>query len=225
MSPQRTTSTPHGSLFQVSDEWNRTHFYPLVKRSLDIIASMILLILLAPLMGIVALLIKLTDEGSIIFSQIRVGKDGRRFRCFKFRSMITNAEPLKAKLMAQNKHADSKTFKIANDPRITWIGRLIRKTSIDELPQLVNVLLGDMSLVGPRPPVPTEVEQYSPYELRRLEVKPGLTCIWQVSGRADLGFDQQVKLDLEYISTQGVWLDLKLLVLTVPAVISGKGAY
>jgi len=197
----------------------------LFKRILDIAVSVAMLILLSPLFLIVAALIKLTDGGPVLFWQSRVGKWGREFPFPKFRSMVLNAEELKAKLLEQSDHADSRTFKMKKDPRITWLGRIIRKLSIDELPQLWNVLIGDMSLVGPRPPVPKEVSQYTLSDRRRLDVKPGLTCIWQISGRGDIPFPRQVELDVEYIESSSIWLDIVILVKTVPAVLFGKGAY
>lgn len=151
--------------------------------------------------------------------------NGRRFRCWKFRSMSIDADQRKEELMEDNEMAGGTTFKIKRDPRVTRIGRFIRKASIDELPQLWNVFVGDMSLVGPRPPVPQEVAEYDAYEMRRLAVKPGITCIWQVSGRSDIPFREQVRLDIEYISKRCVWLDLMLLLKTIPAVLFARGAY
>jgi lipopolysaccharide/colanic/teichoic acid biosynthesis glycosyltransferase len=198
----------------------------IVKRTVDIAISATALLLLSPLFLAVAVCIKATDRGPILFWQQRVGKWGTEFPFPKFRSMVTNAEELKKKLLEQNDHSDgSITFKMKRDPRITWIGRIIRKLSIDELPQLMCVLRGQMSLVGPRPPVPMEVEQYTLDDRRRLEATPGLTCIWQVSGRGDIPFDQQVELDVRYIESQSLWVDIKLLLQTVPAVLLGKGAY
>jgi lipopolysaccharide/colanic/teichoic acid biosynthesis glycosyltransferase len=199
--------------------------YLTAKRSVDILISATLLILLIPLFLIVGLLIKLTDGGPVFFRQSRVGIRGKEFFFNKFRSMIVNAEAMKQEILKLNKHRNSITFKMIRDPRITWIGRILRKTSIDELPQLWNVLLGEMTLVGPRPAVPSEVARYNSHERRRLNTVPGLTCIWQVSGRADLDFRQQVDLDLKYIRERSFWLDVKLLLLTIPAVLSGKGAY
>lgn len=200
--------------------------YIAAKRALDVVASSTALILLAPMFLLIALIIKFTDRGPIFFRQKRVGQSGAQFDFFKFRSMCTNAESLKAELMKQNKHStQSITFKMARDPRVTWIGRILRKTSLDELPQLWNVLRGEMTLVGPRPAVVGEVIKYNRHERLRLGVAPGLTCIWQVSGRADLDFQQQVELDLRYIRNRNFWLDIKLVFLTVPAVLSGKGAY
>ncbi len=196
-----------------------------LKRALDIVVSLAMLILLSPLFAFVAACVKLTDGGPVLFWQARVGQWGREFPFPKFRSMVMNAEKLKDTLLAQNQHGDGVTFKMKKDPRVTWIGRIIRKLSIDELPQLWCVLKGDMSLVGPRPPVPREVRLYTLADRRRLDVTPGLTCIWQVSGRGDIPFPQQVQLDLQYIESQSFWLDVKLLLATVPAVLLGKGAY
>lgn len=197
-----------------------------LKRTIDVTVSLAALVALAPLFAAVAACIKLTDRGPCLFWQSRVGKWGREFPFPKFRSMVTNAESLKDQLLEENDHGDAGvTFKMKRDPRVTWIGRIIRKLSIDELPQLWCVLRGDMSLVGPRPPVPREVELYTLADRRRLDATPGLTCIWQVSGRGDIPFDQQVELDVSYIESCSVWLDLNLLVQTVPAVLLGKGAY
>lgn len=195
------------------------------KRGIDIIASAAALAALSPVFLLVSILIKLTDGGDILFWQTRVGRWGREIYFPKFRSMAPNAEKLKDALLSQSHHKSSITFKMKNDPRVTWIGRIIRKTSIDELPQLWCVLKGDMSLVGPRPPVPREVVEYTLSDRRRLDVIPGLTCIWQVSGRGDIPFPQQVELDVQYIQSRSLWLDIKLLFKTIPAVIFGKGAY
>jgi lipopolysaccharide/colanic/teichoic acid biosynthesis glycosyltransferase len=196
-----------------------------LKRLLDIAVSTLMLVALFGLFLIVAVLIKVTDGGPVLYWQTRVGKWGKEFPFPKFRSMVANAERLKDSLLEQNKHEDAKTFKMKRDPRITWIGRIIRKLSIDELPQLWCVLKGDMSLVGPRPPVPREVAMYSLADRRRLDVTPGLTCIWQVSGRSDIPFPQQVELDVQYIHSRSFLRDLKILFMTVPAVLLGKGAY
>ena len=196
-----------------------------LRRMIDIIASFTLLALLSPLFALVALLIKITDGGPILYVATRVGRWGAEFPCPKFRSMKINANALKAALMEQNDHKEGVTFKMKKDPRVTWIGRIIRKLSIDELPQLWCVLKGEMSLVGPRPPVPDEVAKYTLGERKRLDVIPGLTCIWQVKGRGDIPFPEQVELDIEYIKSQSLYLDIKLLILTVPAVLFGKGAY
>ncbi len=199
--------------------------YQVAKRALDIVMSALLLILLSPLLLLSALFVKLTDGGSVFYPHIRVGEGGNEFTCYKFRSMVVNAEKMKAELAFYNSHDDQRTFKIPDDPRVTWIGRWMRRTSVDELPQLLNVLKGEMSIVGPRPPVVSEVEQYTWDDMQRLAVKPGLTCIWQVSGRSRLPFPEQLKMDVEYIENRSLALDLKLIVLTIPAVLSADGAY
>jgi exopolysaccharide biosynthesis polyprenyl glycosylphosphotransferase len=195
-----------------------------LKRTLDIIISAFMLIVLSPLLLVTALAIKLDNPGPVFYCQIRVGKWGRLFKMYKFRSMIVNADKVKANLLSQNE-SGGVIFKMKHDPRITRVGRIIRKLSIDELPQLGNVLKGDMSLVGPRPPVSSEVEQYDYSDRRRLEVTPGITCIWQVSGRSNLDFQQQVSLDVQYIESQSFGQDIKILLKTIPAVLLGKGAY
>jgi lipopolysaccharide/colanic/teichoic acid biosynthesis glycosyltransferase len=203
----------------------RAAVVPFLKRTLDIVVAATMLLLLAPLFAVVALLVKLTDGGPVLFWQKRVGRWGREFNFPKFRSMVVNAEQLKASLLARNDHGGGVTFKMKRDPRVTWIGRIIRRLSIDELPQLWCVLRGDMSLVGPRPPVPGEVAKYTLEDRRRLDVVPGLTCIWQVSGRGNIPFPQQVALDAEYVEKRSLWLDFVLLLRTIPAVLTGRGAF
>ena len=189
--------------------------YSVTKRLIDIVGSLCGIILLSPLFLIVAILIKLEDpKGKVFFAQERNGRYPKTFKMYKFRSMVHNAEELLKDLMDRNEQTGP-VFKINDDPRITKVGKFIRKTSIDELPQLFNVLKGDMSLVGPRPPIPHEVEQYNSYQMQRLAVKPGLTCIWQVSGRNNIGFDEWVEMDIEYIKTRNLWLDIKLIFKTV----------
>ena len=196
------------------------------KRALDIVGSGCALIGLAPVFALIGLLIKCEDRGPIVFCQVRVGRHGREFKMLKFRSMRVDAEAVRAALLAANQHGQQGvTFKMKRDPRITPVGRLIRRTSIDELPQLWCILRGDMSLVGPRPPLPSEVARYTLADRERLLVTPGLTCIWQVSGRSEVPFPQQVQMDLDYIRAPGLWADLKLLLKTLPAVIRGHGAY
>jgi exopolysaccharide biosynthesis polyprenyl glycosylphosphotransferase len=194
-----------------------------VKRALDIVGSSCALILLSPLLVVVALLIALTSPGPILFRQVRVGRYGRPFHMLKFRSMVVDAEALKPGLMARNEQCGP-VFKIKDDPRITRIGRFIRKYSIDELPQFINVLRGDMSIVGPRPPVPSEVEKYEAWQRRRLSVRPGITCLWQVSGRNEVSFEQWMYLDMEYIDHWSLAADIKLILKTLPVVVSGRGA-
>jgi exopolysaccharide biosynthesis polyprenyl glycosylphosphotransferase len=195
------------------------------KRLMDIVISLVALILLSPLFAIVALLIKLTDGGPVFYVQTRIGKQGKAFPFPKFRSMVLNADKMKDNLLDQAERKGDVTFKMKKDPRVTSIGRFIRRFSIDELPQVWCVLKGDMSIVGPRPPVPREVALYTQEDRRRLEVTPGLTGIWQVSGRSDIGFKQQVELDVLYIESHGFWLDIMLILKTIPAVLTGKGAY
>lgn len=196
-----------------------------IKRFLDIVLSLAALIVLAPLFLVLIVLIKLTSPGPVFFVQIRVGQYGRNFCFYKFRSMYIDAEQRKKELLEQNQSKDGVIFKMKNDPRITPIGRILRKTSMDELPQFLNVLFGDMSLVGPRPPLPSEVRQYTLEERKRLNVRPGLTCLWQVSGRSDIPFKEQVSLDKQYISSRSLRQDLRILLRTVPAILSGRGAY
>ena len=192
-----------------------------LKRMIDLVGSVGALVCLSPVFAATALAIRLESKGPVFFAQTRVGRDGRHFKFWKFRSMRTDAEALKAKLMQQNESKDGVIFKMKNDPRITKVGRFIRKYSIDELPQLWNVLIGDLSLVGPRPPVPSEVAQYTLEERKRLNVIPGLTCLWQIKGRSDIPFKEQVRLDTEYIRTRGFWSDLKILLKTPAAILSG----
>lgn len=204
--------------------WWLTAGTAVLKRALDIIGSFVLLVLLSPLLLLIAILVKLEDGGPVIFAQTRVGRFGREFKMYKIRSMCLDAEKRLAELLAKNQHKEGVTFKLKDDPRITRVGKWLRKFSLDELPQFWNVFIGDMSLVGPRPPVPREVAMYSLQDRRRLAVKPGITCIWQVSGRANIDFSGQVQLDVNYIEQQNFWMDVNLLVRTVPAVFLGKGA-
>lgn len=195
------------------------------KRIVDVAVSATALAVLSPLLLVIAVCIVLDDEGPVLFLQTRVGQYGRPFRMLKFRSMRRDAEKYLAQVLAANQHAAGVTFKLKRDPRVTRVGRWLRRFSLDELPQLYNVLVGDMSLVGPRPPVPREVEKYSLTDRRRLMVKPGLTCLWQISGRAEIDFPGQVKLDVAYIENQCLTEDLRILLRTVPAVLLGAGAY
>lgn len=194
------------------------------KRSMDVAGAAIGLVLASPLMLATAIAVKRCDGGPVIFAQERVGKDGKPFKMYKFRSMYQDAEARLAELQKYNQ-VDGPAFKMVNDPRITPVGKFIRKTSIDELPQLWNILKGDMSIVGPRPPLPREVAQYSDWDWGRLAVKPGLTCYWQISGRSDVSFDEWMRLDLKYVEEQGLWTDLKILFRTVAVVLRGDGAY
>lgn len=195
------------------------------KRALDVLLASVLLVLLAPLFLLIACVIKLVDGGPVLHWQRRIGYRGREFWFPKFRSMHVGAEKLQVALRPYTDYPESLTFKMRRDPRLTFIGRPLRILSLDELPQLFSVLRGEMSMVGPRPPLPEEVALYSETERRRLEVKPGLTCIWQVSGRSAIPFPSQVVMDLYYIRHRDLWLDFKLLLLTIPAVLSCRGAY
>lgn len=202
----------------------RVRVEPLLKRGLDLFIILSAVLFILPLMLITALAIKLDSPGPIFFRQTRVGRDGRLFTCYKFRSMSVDAEERKAALQAQNE-ADGPVFKIQNDPRVTRVGHIIRRLSIDELPQMLNVLKVDMSLVGPRPPLPQEVQAYELHQLRRLEVIPGLTGLQQVSGRSNLDFESWIHLDLQYIEEQSLWRDIQIMLKTIPTVLFGRGAY
>ena len=198
--------------------------YDFLKRVLDIVCSGLALLVLSPVLLVIAIAV-CSDGGPAIFAQERVGKDGKIFRIYKFRSMCVNADsPEMLEKLAAFNEMDGPAFKIKNDPRITKVGRYIRHTSLDELPQLFNILKGDMSIVGPRPPLTSEVEQYTDYQRQRLLVKQGLTCYWQCSGRNNIGFDEWVELDLKYIRERSLWTDIKIIVKTIPAVLSGDGA-
>lgn len=208
--------------------------YYQIKRFMDVIGALLGLVFLSPLFFIIAILIKLTSRGPVIYKEIRVGKGFKEFTFFKFRSMCYDAEGKRHKFLHMDE-TPGPVFKIRKDPRITSVGKFLRRTSLDELPQLWNILKGDMSFVGPRPPRPDEVVHYTQYHKRRLEVKPGLTCLWQISGRSDLlisakeegrnGFEEWIDMDIKYIDSQSLWLDIKILLKTIPAVISCRGAY
>lgn len=202
----------------------RTKLLSRLKRVLDVTVAVIAIILTSPIMLITALFIKLESPGPVIFKQVRVGKDGEHFYCYKFRSMYVDAEQRLRELQAKNE-ADGPVFKMKRDPRVTRVGRVIRKLSIDELPQLFNVLKGEMSLVGPRPALPSEVAKYTYEQIGRLHAIPGITGLQQVSGRSDLDFKRWVELDLQYIAEQSIWKDFEILLRTIPAVLLGRGAY
>ncbi len=196
-----------------------------MKRLFDILVSLTALILLSPLFVLVALSILVQDGFPVIYVQKRVGLNGRVFRFYKFRSMVRNADELREALADQNESTDGITFKMKDDPRLLCCGRFLRRSSLDEIPQFVNVLMGDLSLVGPRPPLPEEVRLYTLDERKRLHVKPGLTCLWQIGGRADVPFHEQVGLDMQYIQSQSFLKDIVILLKTIPAVLLGRGAY
>lgn len=204
---------------------NGNKLYLVTKRLIDIIWAILGIVLLSWLFAIIAILIKLEDpRGPILFKQTRVGKNGKEFTMYKFRSMVHNAEELLDSLLPFNE-VEGAMFKIKEDPRVTKIGKFIRKTSLDELPQLFNVLKGEMSLVGPRPPLPREVEEYTDYDKQRLLVIPGCTGLWQVSGRNDIGFHEMVELDLKYIKERSLLLDLKIIFKTIKVIIVPNSAY
>lgn len=215
--------TTRAQVYLVQSEKKR-YVYLSMKRLLDIILSIWGLIFLSPLLLLTAIAIKLEDKGPIVYSQTRVGKTGKHFRFYKFRSMCVDAEE-KLKYLKALDESDGPIFKISNDPRVTKVGKVIRKFSIDELPQLLNIIKGDMAIVGPRPPLPNEVAQYTSEQMHRLDVKPGLTCYWQCSGRSDLSFIKWVELDMKYIRDCSLWTDFKIIIKTFPAVVFGRGAY
>lgn len=194
-------------------------------RIFDILSCSVAVILLSPLFLLLFVLIHRDSPGAALYQQSRVGLRGKLFSCYKLRTMYVGSAARKAELLGKNESKDGILFKMTDDPRITRIGRWLRKNSLDELPQLFNVILGDMSLVGPRPALPSEVAQYSLDAYKRLHVKPGITCFWQISGRSLLSFKQQVRLDRNYIQQRSFWLNIKILFLTIPAVIKGEGAY
>jgi lipopolysaccharide/colanic/teichoic acid biosynthesis glycosyltransferase len=198
--------------------------YEISKRTIDFVSALIALLLALPMMIVLAIIIKVDSPGPVFFRQPRLGKGGRPFQMIKLRSMTQDAAEMHAVVAAGNEMVGP-VFKIRSDPRVTRVGRFLRKASLDELPQLWHVLTGEMSLVGPRPPIPEEVARYEPWQRERLAVKPGLTCTWQVSGRSDIPFDRWVQMDIAYIRNRGFLHDLKILLLTVPAVFTGRGAY
>ena len=202
----------------------KSDFYKFCKRGIDVIVAGVGLILLSPIITIVACAIKLTSKGPIFFLQKRVGKNGELFNMYKFRSMVVNAEEVKEKLKHKNEMSGP-MFKMKDDPRVTKVGKFIRKTSLDELPQLWNVLKGDMSLVGPRPSLPKEVEQFDSWMFKRLTVRPGLTCYWQVSGRNNIDFEDWMKLDVKYVEERNLWIDIKLIFKTVGVLFGDKNAH
>jgi len=199
-------------------------WYLFAKRLLDILGATAAIVIAAPIMVVAVIAVRLETPGPVFFRQYRLGRNGRPFLLYKIRSMTASAPDIRDSLEDDNE-ASGPVFKIKADPRITRVGRVLRKYSIDEMPQLFHVLFGQMSLVGPRPPIPAEVERYEPWQTERLAVKPGLTCIWQVSGRSDIGFDEWIRMDIEYVRNRNLWLDIKLLLLTIPAVLTARGAY
>lgn len=207
----------------VCPEGNGSKFYRLAKRLCDIAGAAFILLMISPIFLTVLVILTVTTGGRPFFLQRRVGYLGRLFPMIKFRTMRLDAEKIKHQI--ENQHQNGPIFKNRHDPRITRIGRWLRRTSLDETPQLINVLLGHMSLVGPRPPIPAEVEKYESWQRRRLSIMPGLTCVWQISGRSEIGFEEWVRMDIRYLKRQSLLTDISLLWKTPAAVFSGRGAY
>ena len=201
----------------------RNGWHDIFKRAFDVAFAALGMLIVSPLLLCIAIAIRTTSKGPVLFVQERVGYNGRPFKMFKFRSMIQDAEELKVALLAQNEMSGP-VFKIKNDPRVTPVGRFLRRTSLDELPQLLNVLQGNMSIVGPRPPLPGEVNMYDPKHRKRLSVRPGITCTWQISGRNDVDFEQWMTMDAEYVDNWSFWLDMIILIKTIPAVLMRRGS-
>ncbi|OPX47471.1 sugar transferase [Clostridium thermobutyricum] len=206
------------------EDYSGKSIYNFIKRLTDIVLSLLGITILSPIILIVIILIKIESEGSVIFSQDRVGLNGKTFKMYKFRSMVINAEEIKEKLVEKNEMSGP-MFKMKNDPRITKVGKFIRKTSIDELPQLINIIKGDMSLVGPRPSLPKEVKEFKPWMLERLVVKPGLTCYWQVNGRNNIDFEDWMKLDIDYVHNRCIKVDVLLIVKTFFVLFGDENAH
>lgn len=202
---------------------NRSPVYRFVKRAFDLLSSLVAMILLSPVFAVTAIAIWAEDHGPVFFVQERNGRNGEVFRMYKFRSMCVDAPKMRMAMESMNE-LDGPAFKIRRDPRVTRVGHWIRRTSIDELPQLLNIFLGQMSVVGPRPLPTYETAQLNQQQRKRLLVKPGLLCFWQVSGRNDIGFDEWMQMDYDYINTAGIWTDIKIILSAIPAVLSGRGA-
>ena len=208
---------------EIVNEYEKKQRYFIIKRIIDIMGALCGILLLSPVMIVTAICIKLDSKGPVIFAQNRVGKDGIGFKMYKFRSMCTEAEYLLDKLQDKNEMSGP-MFKIKEDPRVTKVGRFIRKTSIDELPQLFNILKGEMSLVGPRPSLPKEVAQFTNFQKQRLIAKPGLTCYWQVRGRSDVTFEEWMEMDVQYIEERNTWIDIRLIFKTLGVLFGDEGA-
>jgi lipopolysaccharide/colanic/teichoic acid biosynthesis glycosyltransferase len=209
-----------GTSFELSD----SRFYEVSKRVFDLTLGIMIMILLIPVFPIIAIMIKLDSPGQVFYKQRRVGKGGKIFNFYKFRSMVKGADAERERVKELNEQ-DGPIFKIKDDPRITAVGSFLRRSSLDEIPQIINVVIGNMSIVGPRPPLPSEVAGYRSWHRRRLEVKPGITCLWQISGRSHIGFNEWMRLDLEYLKNRSFRTDLLIFFKTLPAVIARKGAY
>lgn len=203
---------------------NDTRVYTAGKRLFDLAVGLIVFVLVIPIVPLIALMIKLDSPGPVFYRQDRVGKGGRLFRFYKFRSMYRESDRLRAELETKNEQ-EGPVFKMKADPRITPVGQFLRRSSMDEIPQILNVLRGEMSIVGPRPPLPVEVARYEPWHRRRLDVKPGITCLWQIAGRSQIGFDEWMRLDMEYLRTRSLRCDLTIFLKTLPAVMARRGAY
>jgi lipopolysaccharide/colanic/teichoic acid biosynthesis glycosyltransferase len=210
---------------EVGDAELRVHpGYVAAKRIFDLIVGLLILVLLVPVVPLIALIIRLDSSGPVFYRQDRIGEGGRPFKFYKFRSMYVESDRRQKELERHNEQ-DGPVFKMRLDPRVTSVGRFLRRSSMDEVPQVLNVLKGDMSIVGPRPPLPTEVSRYLPGHHRRLDVKPGITCLWQISGRSQIGFDEWMRLDMEYLRTRSLRTDFLIFVKTIPAVMARRGAY
>ncbi len=224
--PSRLPSPPSApaALDAVAIDVTEPFAYAFTKRAFDLVAGSAILLLLLPVIPMVAIMIRLDSQGPVFYRQERVGKNGRPFKFYKFRSMRADSDRLRAELEKSNE-LTGPVFKMKNDPRVTSVGQFLRRSSLDEIPQIFNVLRGDMSIVGPRPALPGEVAKYEVWHRRRLEVKPGITCLWQVAGRNHVGFDEWMRLDIEYMSRRSVRTDLGIFLKTIPAVIARRGAY
>lgn len=205
-------------------EFTEPFGYVVAKRAFDLAAGSLILLLLVPVIPLIAMMIRFDSEGPVFYRQDRIGKGGRPFKFYKFRSMRVNSDRMRAELESKNELAGP-VFKMKNDPRVTSVGHFMRRSSLDEIPQIFNVLKGDMSIVGPRPSLPGEVERYEAWHRRRLEVKPGITCLWQVAGRSHVEFDEWMRLDIEYMSRRSLRTDFIIFLKTIPAVIARRGAY
>lgn len=227
--PERNGGTQRGDAEAASDDpagWVREDplGYALIKRAFDLFVGCVIVVLLLPVIPAIAIMIKLDSPGPVFFKQDRVGRFGRVFKFYKFRSMFRGSENRKSEVESLNEQ-EGPIFKIRSDPRVTSVGRFLRQSSLDEIPQILNVLKGDMSLVGPRPHIPSEVEQYEGWQRARLRVKPGITCLWQISGRSQISFDEWMQLDIRYVRERSVLADLRILIKTIPAVMARRGAY
>ena len=216
--------TVRHSISQTAPDRDESVFYTCCKRAFDLVVGSFLLVLLLPVLPFIAIMIKLDTRGPVVFKQERVGENGKIFNFFKFRSMVHEAEKNRDGLNGKNEQ-EGPVFKIKADPRITGVGSFLRRSSLDEIPQIFNVIRGDMSIVGPRPPLLAEVAGYQPWHMKRLTVKPGITCLWQISGRSQIGFNEWMRLDMEYLKTRSFRTDLLIFIKTIPAVIARKGAY